>query len=220
MYIGHYAVALAGKKVAPKTSLGTLIAAAQMIDLIWPVLVLVGIEKVVIDPGNTLVTPLNFAEYPFSHSLLSVIGWASLFAGIYWVVTKYRAGTVTIWFAVVSHWVLDLITHRPDLPLFPGGEKLLGLGLWNSLTATLVFEGALFIIGTTLYLKTTKALDRTGTVTLWVLIVFLVATYAMNIFGPPPPAGGERVVAFSALLLWVLVPWGYWVDRHRINRSF
>jgi len=220
MYIGHYAIAFAAKKAAPKTSLGTLIAAAQMIDLIWPLLVLAGIEKVAIDPGNTVVTPLNFAEYPFSHSLLAVMGWASLFAGIYWMITHYRAGTVTIWFAVVSHWVLDLITHRPDLPLFPGGDKLLGLGLWNSLTATLLFEVGLFAVGIYIYFRMTKAVDRTGKVAFWALIVFLVATYAMNIFGPAPPAGGERVVAFSALLLWLLVPWGYWIDRHRATVSF
>jgi len=220
MYIGHYAVALAAKRAAPKTSLGTLIAAAQMIDLIWPVLVLIGIEKVAIDPGNTVVTPLSFAEYPFSHSLIAVMGWASLFAGIYWAITRYRTGAVTIWLAVVSHWVLDLITHRPDLPLFPGGEKLLGLGLWNSLTATLLFEGGLFAAGIFIYLRTTKARDKTGQVAFWALLVFLLVTYAINIFGPPPPQGAEKMVAYSALLLWLLVPWGYWIDRHRLDRSF
>jgi hypothetical protein len=197
MYIGHYAVALAAKRAAPKTSLGTLIAAAQMIDLIWPILVLTGIERVAIDPGNTVVTPLNFAEYPFSHSLISVMGWASLFAGLYWVMTRYRAGAMTIWIAVVSHWVLDLISHRPDLPLYPGSEKMLGLGLWNSLTATLLLEGGLFAAGVVIYLRTTTARDRT--------------------FGPPPPAGSERVVVLTALLLWLLVPWGYWIDLHRDN---
>jgi len=188
-----------------------------MIDLIWPVLVLAGLEKVAIDPGNTVVTPLNFTEYPFSHSLLSVMGWASLFAGIYWVITRYQAGTVTIWIAVISHWLLDLITHRPDLPLFPGGDKLLGIGLWNSLTATLLLEGGLFIAGVFIYLRSTKARDRTGRIAFLALIVFLVVTYSINVFGPPPPTGAENVVAISALLLWLLVPWGYWIDRHRFN---
>jgi len=217
MYIGHYAIALAAKRAAPKTSLGTLIAAAQMIDLIWPILVLTGIERVTIDPGNTVVTPLNFAEYPFSHSLISVMGWASLFAGLYWVMTRYRAGAMTIWIAVVSHWVLDMISHRPDLPLYPGSEKLLGLGLWNSLTATLLLEGGLFAAGIVIYLRTTTARDRTGKIAFWALIVFLVTTYLLNLFGPPPPPGSERVVVLTALLLWLLVPWGYWIDLHRDN---
>ena len=220
MYIGHFAVALAAKRAAPGTSLGTLIAASQMMDLIWPILVLPGLEVVVIDPGNTIVTPLDFRKYPYSHSLLAVITWGSLLAVIYWFFTRYRPGTIMVWVAVLSHWVLDLISHRPDLPLYPGGEKLLGFGLWNSLTATLLLEGGMFFAGVMIYLRTTSAMDRTGKFAFWALIVFLITTYCVNVFGPPPPPGGERLVVLTTLLLWMLVPWGYWIDRHRQTKVF
>jgi len=218
MYIGHYAVAFAAKKAAPETSLGTLIAASQLIDLIWPVLVLMGVERVAVDPGNTAFTPLDFQHYPYTHSLLMVMVWATLFAGVYWVFTRYKAGTVTVWLAVISHWVLDAMTHRPDLPLYPGGSARVGLGLWNSVPSTLVFEVTVFMLGLMVFLKVSSSRDRIGTLSFWALTVFLVGTYLANIFGPPPPAG--KAVAISAMLLWLLVPWGYWIDSHRSVERF
>lgn len=139
MFIGHYAVGFASKRFAPRTSLGTLIAAALFLDLLWPNFVLMGWEQVRIEPGNTAFTPLNFVSYPISHSLLAAVGWATLFALLYLLATRYRRGAVVIWFGVVSHWVLDFVTHRPDLPLYPGGP-LLGLSLWNSPVATVSAE--------------------------------------------------------------------------------
>jgi membrane-bound metal-dependent hydrolase YbcI (DUF457 family) len=216
MYLGHYAIALAAKRASPNTSLGTLIAASQLIDIIWPLLVLVGLEKVTIDPGNTVVTPLHFVQYPFTHSLLSVLIWASFFASLYWMISSNRTGTLTVWLAVLSHWVLDFFTHAPDLPLYPGSEKVVGLGLWNSLSGTLMLELGMFIVGMILYLRTTRPANRTGTYSFVLLIVFLLVTYFMNILGPPPP--DYRMVAYSALLLWLLVPWGYWIDRNRHSK--
>ena len=213
MYLGHYAVALAAKRASPNTSLGTLIAASQLIDIIWPLLVLAGLEKVAVDPGNTVVTPLHFVQYPFTHSLLSVFIWASVFASLYWMISGNRIGTLTVWLAVLSHWVLDFFTHAPDLPLYPGSEKMVGLGLWNSLSGTLAFELGIFLLGMILYLRTTRPANRTGTYTFVLLMVFLLVTYVINILGPPPP--DYRMVAYSALLLWLLVPWGYWIDRNR-----
>ena len=213
MYLGHYAVALAAKRASPSTSLGTLIAASQLIDIIWPLLVLAGLEKVAVDPGNTVVTPLHFVQYPFTHSLLSVFIWASVFASLYWTISGNRTGTLTVWLAVLSHWVLDFFTHAPDLPLYPGSEKMVGLGLWNSLSGTLAFELGIFLLGMILYLGTTRPANRTGTYTFVLLMVFLLVTYVINILGPPPP--DYRMVAYSALLLWLLVPWGYWIDRNR-----
>ncbi len=216
MYLAHYAVALGAKKASPGTSLGTLIAASQLIDLVWPLLVLTGAERVAIDPGNTLVTPLHFVHYPFSHSLLSVLVWACLFAGLYWLPTRNRVGTLTVWLAVLSHWVLDFLSHAPDLPLYPGSDKLVGLGLWNSPGWTLLLELGLFALGLFLYRRTARPLNRTGRYALWALVVFLLGTYFLNVLGPPPP--GERAVALAALLLWLLVPWGYWIDRNRASR--
>ena len=140
MFIGHYAVGFAAKRFAPQTSLGVLIASALSLDLLWPLFVLAGWEQVRIEPGNTAFTPLNFASYPISHSLVAALGWATLFAAVYYLLTRYRAGALVVWIGVVSHWVLDFITHRPDLPLYPGGS-LVGLGLWNSPVATVAVEG-------------------------------------------------------------------------------
>jgi len=215
MYIGHYAMAFAAKKAAPETSLGTLIAASQLIDLIWPVLVLLGLERVAVDPGNTAFTSLDFQHYPITHSLFMVTMWASLFAGIYWIFTRYKAGAVTIWLLVASHWVLDAITHRPDLPLYPGGGTRIGFGLWNSVPATLFFEVTIFIASLIIYLSASSSRDVVGTYATWALVIFLFGTYLANLLGPVPPDG--KVVALSAMLLWLLIPLGYWSDRHRIT---
>jgi hypothetical protein len=177
----------------------------------------VGLEKVAVDPGNTVVTPLHFVQYPFTHSLLSVLIWASFFASLYWLVSGNRTGTLTVWLAVLSHWVLDFFTHAPDLPLYPGSETMVGLGLWNSLSGTLAFELGIFLLGMILYLSTSRPANRTGTYTFVLLIVFLFVTYVINVLGPPPP--NYKMVAYAALLLWLLVPWGYWIDRNRHSKT-
>lgn len=213
MFVGHFGVGFAGKAAAPRASLGTLFLAAQLVDLLWPTLLLLGLEKVEIRPGITRVTPLDFVSYPISHGLLAVVAWGLLFAGVYQLARKYAAGAVTMFVAVVSHWLLDLLTHRPDLPLWPGSAAKVGLGLWNSLPATIVVELAIFGSGVALYLRRTKAVDRTGSVALWSLVGFLLVTYAANLFGPPPPAVGP--IAWAGHAQWLLVAWAYWADRHR-----
>ncbi len=162
MFVGHFGVGFAGKAAAPRASLGTLFLAAQFVDLLWPTLLLLGLERVEIRPGITRVTPLDFVSYPISHGLLAVAIWGLLFAGVYQLARRYPAGAVTMFAAVVSHWLLDLLTHRPDLPLSPWSATKVGLGLWDSLPATLVVELAIFGGGLALYLRTTKAVDRTG----------------------------------------------------------
>src|SRR3989339_132004 len=122
MFIGHYAVALAAKKGAPKVSLGTLFIAAQLVDLLWPLFLLLGLEHVRIDPGNTAFTPLDFYDYPITHSLVGAVGWSMLLGGVYYGFRRERKSAVVIGLVVFSHWILDLITHRPDLPLGLGGD--------------------------------------------------------------------------------------------------
>jgi hypothetical protein len=119
---------------------------------------------------------------------------------------------VLLVFLVLSHWVLDFISHGPDMPIFPSGPYV-GLGLWNSVAATLVVESALFAAGVWLYARTTRPVDRVGGWAFAGLVGFLAAIYVLNAFAPPPP--GERALAYGALAAWVLVPWPYWVDRHR-----
>jgi cytochrome bd-type quinol oxidase subunit 2 len=218
MFIGHAAVALASKKAAPRVSLGTLIAAPFLLDLIWPVLVLLGVEHVRVDIGNTAFTHLDFYDYPVSHSLLTSIVWAMAAGAAYFVVRRDRRGAGIVALGVISHWVFDFVVHRPDLPLWPGGPKV-GLGMWNSKPATLIVELLLFFGALVIYLRATRAKDRTGSIAFWALIVFLLAIYAVNATSTPPADADPKVIAASALALVLLIPWGAWIDRHREARG-
>ncbi|WP_224962371.1 metal-dependent hydrolase [Geomonas subterranea] len=213
MFIGHFAVGLGAKAAAPKTSLGTLFLASQFVDLLWPTLLLLGFERVHIAPGITSVTPLDFEWYPISHSLLAVTGWAVLVALVYQAARKYPPGAIVLGLAVLSHWFLDLVVHRPDLPLVPGGSMKVGMNLWNSLAGTFIVEMGLFAVGLVLYLRKTNARDAVGRWGLWALIVLLMGIYLGNLFGPPPPS--VAAIAWVGQSQWLLVLWGYWVDRHR-----
>jgi hypothetical protein len=213
MFIAHFGVGFSCKAAAPRTSLGSFFLAAQFIDLLWPSFLLLGLERVRIQPGNTLVTPLDFSYYPFSHSLAAVVVWAILFGLVYQLVQRYRRGALLLGLAVVSHWVLDFVVHRPDLPLAFGRLKV-GLGLWSSLGGTLAVEFAIFAIGVFLYLRVTRAADKMGSYALWALIAFLAAAYLANVFGSPPP--GVAAIAWVGQTQWLIVLWGYWVDRHRV----
>lgn len=213
MFVGHFGVGFAGKAAAPRASLGTLFLAAQLVDLLWPTLLLLGLETVEIRPGITRVTPLDFTSYPISHGLLAVVAWGLLFAAVYYGARRYAAGAAVMLAAVVSHWLLDLLTHRPDLPLWPGSATKVGLGLWNSLPATLLVELAIFGGGLALYLRATRPVDRTGRLALAGLVAFLLLVYAANLSGSAPP--GVRAIAWAGQAQWLLVAWGYWVDRHR-----
>ena len=213
MFLGHFGVGFGLKRVVPAVSLGTLFLAAQFVDLLWPTLLLAGLEHVEIAPGITRVTPLDFVDYPISHSLLAVMGWVIVFAGVYWLLRKNRLGAIVCGIAVLSHWVLDLATHRPDLPLYPGGADLVGLGMWNSLWATLLVELGILGVGVWLYARCTRANDRTGSFALWGFVGFLVLVYFGNVFGPPPTHVGA--LGWVGQAQWLLIAWGFWIDHHR-----
>ena len=212
MFVGHFGVGLAAKAVATRTSLGWLIGAPLLLDLLWPVFLLLGWESVRIDPQATVVTPFDFMSYPISHSLLSATGWAALAALAYWKVSRYWTGAVAIGGCVLSHWVLDWIVHRPDLPLYPGGPKA-GLALWNSVPATLAAEAFFFGAGIWLYQRSTQATSKGGQIGWWTFVGFLVLVYAMNLLGPPP--GSVEEVAFVTLALWLMPIWAWSFDRKR-----
>src|SRR6266704_725680 len=133
MFIGHYALGLAAKRIAPRTSLGTLFLAPSLADLLWPVFLLLGWERVRVTGGANPFLALTFDAYPVSHSLLALLGWGILLALLYWWRTGDARAATIVGLLVVSHWVLDVVTHVPDMPLYPGGPKV-GLGLWNSVT--------------------------------------------------------------------------------------
>jgi uncharacterized membrane protein len=213
MILGHYGVALAAKRVAPRTSLGTLILAAQWLDELWPILLLLGVERVRVVPGLMAANSLDFVSYPISHSLLAVLGWGILFSLIYYARRRYRSGAWVVGAAVVSHWVLDAVMHRPDLPLWPGSVTKVGAGLWNSVAATIVVEFGLLALGLVVYLRTTRARDRVGSWGLAAMIFILVLMFLGSFAGPPP--ANTNTFALGALGLWLLIPWGWWVDRHR-----
>lgn len=216
MFIGHFAIGFAAKRFAPRTSAALLMAAPQLSDILWPIFLLLGVEQVRIDPGNTRFTPFDFVSYPWSHSLLLVSLWASLFAGAYQVFARYRRGTLAIWIGVMSHWVLDWISHRPDMPLYPGSHRF-GLGLWNSIAGTMIVEIAMFVTGVCLYASATQARDRIGKYSFASYIVVLLALYVGNLLtGPPANLTGLAWTGVVATV--VLITWAWWFDNHRIAK--
>jgi hypothetical protein len=217
MFLGHYAIGLAAKKTVPQVSLGTLFLAAQLVDLLWPLFLLLGLEHVRIDPLNTVVTPLDFYDYPITHSLLGAVLWSCALALIYSILKKDKRAAIVLCLVVFSHWILDLITHRPDLSLGLGGSRYFGLGLWNSVPGTLIAEFGLFAAGIFLYTQTTVAKDRIGSIGFWSLLGILTLLYIGNIAGPPPPS--SSMIAVAANASWLFVLWAYWVDKHRIAKS-
>ncbi len=216
MFLGHFGLALAATRLTPRTGLGTLGAASQWVDLVWPVLLLVGVERVRIAPGITAWTPLDFVHYPWTHSLLLSVAWGVLLGAAWGLATRDgRAGWV-VGGLVASHWVLDFLTHRPDLQLHPWGGPKVGLGLWNHPAATVAVEGAIFAAGVWLYTAGTRPLRRSGAVGVWALVAFLVAMAGANQLSVPP---GEQAVAWGTLSMWLIVLWMAWVDRNRQSSS-
>lgn len=212
MFVGHLAVALGAKRASPRTPLAALIAAAFGLDLIWPVLLLVGLERVRIDPGHTAFTPLAFDYYPWSHSLSMAVVWGIAAGRLSVVLLKRAAAGLLIGLAVVSHWVLDYVTHVPDLPLWPGGP-VAGLGLWNSIPGTLIVEGALFATAIAVYLRGTRPRRPAGKWSFWLLVVLTTVIWISSPWSPPPPS--ERAIAWVGLTMWLFAPWGSWIERNR-----
>lgn len=216
MFVGHFALAFGAKRYAPRVSLGVLFLACQLADLLWPNLVLLGLERFEIEPGNTVMTPLSFLHYPYSHSLVALLAWGALFAALYSVLNRTGMKTASIIAGLVlSHWILDVVTHRPDMPIVLGDSTRIGLGLWNAPWLAVPVELSLFAAGVWLYAAHTRARDRIGSIGLWALVGFLLIIYSAGILGPPPPS--INAVNWSAQAMWLVVAWGYWVDHHRFE---
>lgn len=213
MFLGHFGAGFGAKSIAPQVSLGWLFAAAQFIDLLWPTLLLAGVERVRIEPGATAVTPLVFEHYPVSHSLLAVAGWALAVGAVYLALKRDRRGALVLAALVASHWFLDAIVHQPDLPLYPGSATLVGLGAWSSHAVSLAIELPLFAAGAWLYARSTRPADATGRWAWAALVAFLLLIHAGNLLGPPPP--GTGAIAWVGQAQWLLVLWAFWADNHR-----
>lgn len=211
MLFGHLGVALAARKVEPSVPLGATVASAFALDLIWPVLLLLGVETVRVHPGDTAFTNLAFDAYPWSHSLATVIGWSVAGAVVgRRLFGSWRAGAV-LGALVSSHWLLDFVAHQPDLPLWPGGPRV-GLGLWSSVTGTLLVEGAIGLFGLALFIRAGSARDRVGRWALIGLVALIVIVWATQPWSPPPPSA--RAVAWGGLVMWLLPLWAFWIERH------
>jgi hypothetical protein len=217
MFIGHFAVGFASKKFAPRTSLALLLAAPLLSDLLWPIFLYLGWEHVLIVPGFTRYNAYDLYEMPWSHSLLMCIVWATAFAGIYYAFARYRSGAVAIWIGVLSHWILDWITHVPDMPLYPGGGPRLGLGLWNHVAATMAVEIIMLLIGVYLYIAATRPRDRIGTYAFFAYVVVLIALFIGDRFSGPPNSVSDIILP-GLIAAAVFLAWPAWFDRHRVPR--
>ena len=213
MFIGHFALGLAAKRATPNVSLAVLFTAAQLADTLWPVFLAAGLEQVRIDPGNTAVTPLDFVSYPYSHSLILLLGWGLAMALACRAFMRGSWVVPVIAGLVVSHWFLDVLTHRPDMPVYPGGPKL-GLGLWNSVPATAAVEVPMFLAGIWIYARSTRARDGIGRWAFRSLMLTLLLIYVANIVGPPPPSVRALVMTVAAGIP-LFTGWSWWADRHR-----
>ena len=213
MFIGHFAVGFAAKKYAPKLSLGWLFMAVQFLDLLWPTLLLLNVEEVAINHNASQLTPLTFTHYPISHSLIMALLWAFLFGLIYWLSSKNFKYTVILFICVISHWFLDLVVHYPDLPLYPGNPPFVGFKLWSLPLIENILEALMFIVGVFVYLHVTAAKNKTGEVLVWILIVFLVASFFANIFGPAPT--DVKTLAWAAEFMWIFVALAFLTDHNR-----
>ena len=214
MFIGHFAVAFAVKKLEPRVSLATTILAAELADTIWPFLLLAGVETATIAPGATAVTPMRFDSYPWSHSLLMLSVYGVLFGALYFVRRHSARAAVLLGLLVVSHWFLDYVSHATDMPLSPWSSAKYGLGLWNSVPATVIVEGALFAAGVALMLGATRGRDKIGRWGFGAFVTILLLIYVANFFSPPPPS--IQIVGWTSVVLpVVLLPFVAWFDRHR-----
>jgi hypothetical protein len=213
MLLGHYGLAFAAKRIAPRTSLGTLTFAAQWLDELWPLLLLTGVEYVRIAPGLMPGCQLDFVSYPVSHSLMAAVGWGLLIGAVYALARRAPQAAWIVGGLVVSHWLLDVMVHRPDLPVLPGGPYV-GLGAWRSLPLTFLLEGVFYGGGLLVYVRATRPANWVGRYALWAYVATQVIIFVGSAFGPPPASTHE--IAFGALALWLFVPWAAWIDRHRL----
>jgi len=216
MFVGHYAASLALKRFEKRASLGVLFLAVQFVDIVFFPLVLLGIERLNIVENFTQSTHFELEYMPFTHSLVAFLIWASLaYAFFRWVIVKSNSVAIVVALAVMSHWLLDVVVHTPDMPVWSDASLKLGLGLWNNAVATYLLEAALLVAGLWLYLRSTSATSKTGKYGMGVFVVVLLLVNIVNIFGPLQ--GDSKVVlavtAVAAYLLFAAV--AFWLDPKR-----
>ncbi len=217
MLVGHYAVGLAAKRLSPQTSLGTFVLAAMFADLAWCVFMIAGIEHVRFKPGLGAANYLDATNIAMSHSLLMDAMWAALLAAAYFLRKREAGAAWIVFLAVLSHWLLDFVSHRPDMPMAPGARRLFGLGLWTSVPATLIVEGGLWLLAVMLYAHTARPKGRAWGWAFWSGVVVLTLMWCSNIAGPPPRKPAVAPVA-SLIVFSLSVAWAYWVNALTLKR--
>ena len=210
MFVGHYGVSFAAKRSVPQIPLWVLFAAVQLLDIVWAPLVLFGIEKVRIVPGVTASNPLDLYYMPFTHSLVAALVWSAAAFAIYALAAKpkrrHAAGAALIVAAAVfSHWILDFVVHRPDLPLYDNAAKV-GLGLWNFPAVAFGLEAFVLFGGMALAIRV-RAVRPVPSV---VFGIGMLAIQAYVFFGPPPASDNAAAVTalvsyviFAAIIRWI-----------------
>lgn len=213
MFVGHLAVGLIAKRLEPKVSLGTWTLAALLADLLAFALLILGIEHFDVAPdvrSNRMVG----RDIVYSHSLLMDAVWAALFAAAYFLRRRYPRGALLLSLAVLSHWLLDVLSHRPDMALAPGVDRVFGFGLWNSLPATLIVEGGFWLLAIIIYVRATKPVKRLGVYAFWTGTILLTLLFYGNLKAGMEPnpvrAGIGGLILFS-----LMVAWAYWINRLR-----
>jgi len=214
MFVGHLAVGLVAKRIEPKLSLGTGVLAAMLVDLLWAIFLIAGIEHVHFKPGMGAGNYFDAYDIAMSHSLLMGAVWAALFAAAYFLRRHYPRGAWILFAAVLSHWFLDFVSHRPDMPLAPGVHRYFGLGLWNSIPATVIVEGGFWLVAIVLYARATHPKNRAGVYAFWTVVVLLTLAWYNNIAGPPP-RNPHTAPIVSLIFFSLVVAWAYWMNRLR-----
>jgi len=218
MFVGHLAAAMVAKRIEPQISLGTAVLAAWLSDTLLGPFWIAGLDQMRYGSGRGAANYLVVTHVAWSHSLLTNALWGALLAGTYLWRRRYRRGAIVLFATVLSHWVLDWISHPPDMQLAPGLEHRFGLGLWTSVPATIVVEGGFWLLGIVLYLRATRPANRWGIYVFWIVAAFLTLAWYNNIAGPPPPnipAAPFIGLVFSLLM----VAWAYWMNRLRPTRD-
>jgi membrane-bound metal-dependent hydrolase YbcI (DUF457 family) len=214
MLVGHFAVGLTAKRIEPGISVGTLVLASMLPDLLWCILMFAGIEHVQFKPGIGAANYFMASDIAISHSLLTDGLWAALLAAAYFLKRRSLRGAWAIFGVVLSHWLLDWISHRPDMPLSPGVHRYVGLGLWSSIPAALIAEGGFWVLAVILYARATHPNTRMGVYAYWTVVAVLTLAWYNNLAGPLPP--NPQMVSLSSLLFSSLaVGWAYWMNRLR-----
>jgi hypothetical protein len=220
MFIGHYGPALLVKRLQPDIPLWVLFIAVQFVDVLWSVFVWIGIEKVRIVPGITATNPLDLYYMPYTHSLVGSVGWA-VAAGVAYALLRHRSHAirvgVAVAVAVLSHWFLDLLVHRPDLPLFDNTMKV-GFGLWNYPGPAFALEIGSLLLGLIVYLRYTHPLDGIGRIGPWLFALVLICLQSIAFFGAPPQTP-TQAAAMALTLYAVIAATIAWLERHRRTRA-